>query len=355
MSQQNNTLVLPDPSRKYRVVQWGAGNIGTRAMRAVIEHPNMTLVGLKEISERAGQDAGELCGLGPNGIKATDSIDEIIALKPDCVLYMQMGTDFDDVCKLLASGANIVTTRGDFHNPKYLDPAIRERVEEACRSGGSSIHSVGSSPGFITEAVPIVLLSIQRRLDCLTIDEFADLSSRDSAEMLFDIMGYGKAGGKIPDYILDHVKENFGPSLSLIAEAVGIPVDGYEASGEVALALQRTEIAAGVIEAGTMAAQRITVSAMKAGKPVLRMRVNWYCTNDTDPSWNLRESGWHVLVEGDTPLEIDITYPVPPEQYAAFSPGLTAHRPVNAIPYVCAAAPGIRTIVDLPQIISMLG
>ena len=63
MSQQNDTLILPDPARKYRVVQWGAGNIGTRAMRAVIEHPDMTLVGLKEIGEKVGKDAGELCGL----------------------------------------------------------------------------------------------------------------------------------------------------------------------------------------------------------------------------------------------------------------------------------------------------
>ena len=291
----------------------------------------------------------------PIGIKATDSIDEIIALKPDCVLYMQQRTDFDDVCKLLASGANIVTTRGDFHNPALLDPALRERVEEACRSGGTSIHSTGSSPGFITEALPLVLLSLQRRLDCVTIDEFADLSSRDTAFLLFEVMGYGKAGGEINPLILNHVKENFGPSLSLVADAISMPLDGYEASGEIATARQTTRIAAGVIEVGTMAAQRITVSGMRSGKPLLRMRVNWYCTTDTDPSWNLRDSGWHVLVEGDTPLDIDIRYPVPPEQYAAFTPGLTAHRPVNAIPYVCAAAPGIRTIVDLPQIIPRLG
>ena len=32
-----------------------------------------------------------------------------------------------------------------------------------------------------------------------------------------------------------------------------------------------------------------------------------------------------------------------------------ANCPVNAIPYVCAAAPGIRTTVDLPQIIPAPG
>ena len=194
----NRNVNQDSPTQNYRVVQWGAGNVGSRAMRAVIEHPNMTLVGLKEIGEKVGRDAGELCGLGPIGIIATDSIDEVIALKPDCVLYMQQGTNFDDICKLLASGANIVTTVHYFNNPAWLDPAVRERVEEACRRGGTSIHGSGSSPGFITEAVPFVLTSIMRRLDCLTINEFADMSQYPHPFMLFDIMSYGTPPDKFP-------------------------------------------------------------------------------------------------------------------------------------------------------------
>ena len=37
------------------------------------------------------------------------------------------------------------------------------------------------------------------------------------------------------------------------------------------------------------------------------------------------------------------------------TPGYTANRAVNAVPVVCAAAPGIRTTVDLPQVIAHLG
>jgi 2,4-diaminopentanoate dehydrogenase len=82
---------------------------------------------------------------------------------------------------------------------------------------------------------------------------------------------------------------------------------------------------------------------------------NWYLTSDVEPAWDLRETGWHLLVEGDTPLDVDIRFPVPADEWAATSPGLTAHRPVNAIPFVCAAEPGIRSIVDLPQVIATLG
>ena len=56
----------------------------------------------------------------------------------------------------------------------------------------------------------------------------------------------------------------------------------------------------------------------------------------------------------ETPLEVDIRFAVPLDQMAAVSPGYTAHRAVNAIPFVCAAAPGIRSSVELPQIVAAL-
>ncbi len=60
-----------------RVVQWATGNIGTRSLRAVIEHPSLELVGVYVHSEdKAGRDAGELCGLDPVGVVATNDVDD---------------------------------------------------------------------------------------------------------------------------------------------------------------------------------------------------------------------------------------------------------------------------------------
>ena len=151
---------------------------------------------------------------------------------------MPRALDVDDVCRLLASGANVVTTRGEFHHPGSMDPRSRERVEAACRTGGTSIHSTGSSPGFISEAVPLVLTSIQRELDHLVIEEFADLSRRNSPELLFDLMGFGADPAAFDPGRWSHGAASFGPSLRLVAEAVGLPLDSVEASGEVAVARQ---------------------------------------------------------------------------------------------------------------------
>lgn len=347
--------------KTYRVIQWATGNVGTRALRRVVEHPHMTLVGLYVSSAaKAGQDAARLierdvgfAGSHPDtGIIATSNVEDIVALDADCVLYMRQGIDYDEVCRLLASGKNIVTTRGEFHQPRTMDPDVRERVEAACRAGGASIYSTGSSPGFSTEALILPLLSLQRRLDCLTIDEYADMTSRDSPDMIFNIMGFGVPMGAFDQRKVDYVKHDFAASLGQIADSIGLSFDDVEAVGEMAAARNSKRIAAGTIEAGTVGAMRITVTGKHQGRPVLRFRANWYCTADIAEDWGLRDSGWRILVEGDTPLDVGIGFPVSEADYPNVTPGFTAHRAVNAVPAVCAAAPGIRTTVDLPQVIA---
>ena len=134
-----------------------------------------------------------------------------------------------------------------------------------------------------------------------------------------------------------------------------IPLDSIEAHGEIATAVRPVEIAAGTIEAGTVAAQRMVVSAMRDGRPILQFCASWYCSTDLDREWDVRRTGWRIEVDGDAPLDVDLPFPITLEQMAAVTPGYTANRAVNAVPYVCGAAPGIRTSLDLPQIAAALG
>jgi 4-hydroxy-tetrahydrodipicolinate reductase len=348
-------------TKRYKVVQWATGNVGARALRRTIEHPDLDLVGVwVHSAAKAGTDAGILAGIDPVGVTATNSLDDVIALQPDCVLYMPHVCDVDEICRILEAGINIVTTRMEFQNPVALDPALAERVEAACQRGGSSIHATGASPGFVTEALPFVLASIQRRLDCLTINEYADCSSRDSPEMLFEMMGFGRAPGPASQAQLEHARLCFAPSLQLVATALGLPIDEFAVEGAVGLARADVRIAAGVVPAGTIAAMKTSVIGLRNGRPLMRFTTTWFVSTDVETSdgeaWRfVTPSGWHIVLEGDCPLDIAITYPCAPTDYADMTPGLTAHRPVNAIPYLCDAPPGIRTTADLPQIIARLG
>jgi len=345
-------------NKRYRVVQWATGNVGARSLQRAIQHPDLDLVGVWVHSDsKVGVDAGTLAGTGPTGVLATNRIEDILALQPDCVLYMPHECSYDEICRILESGANIVTTRMELQNLAALDPDACSRVREACRKGDSSIHATGSSPGFITEAMPIVLASIQRRLDSLVIQEFADCSSRNSPEMLFGMMGFGRGSGPTPDWQLEHARLSFGPSLQLIASAFGLPLDRIEVTGAQGIARNDIAIVAGVVPGGTVAATRTTVSGFRGEKVLMSFTSTWYVSQDVETTdgltWEFRSpSGWLVEMQGDCPIRLDVSFPVSSEEYPHMTPGLTAHRPINAVPYVCEAPPGIVTTVDLPQIVA---
>ncbi|GGC01030.1 dihydrodipicolinate reductase [Novosphingobium endophyticum] len=341
----------------HRVVQWATGTVGKSALRAAILHPTLELVGVRVFSSsKDGLDAGEICGLPATGVIATRDPDRLLALRPDCVIYMPDRTDIEEVCQILASGANIVTTRADFFNPSAMEPALRERVEAACHAGGTSIHASGSSPGFVTEALLAPLLSLQRNLDLVEIDEFADCIDTCSEDMLLNVMGFGASPETFAATEFTERDTVFGHSLGVIATAIGLPFDAIEVTSEFAITVRPVKLHQATIAAGSIGGQRHTVTGLHKGRPALRFRSNWFVTTELDPAWDLREDGWRIRVEGDAPLDITIRFPIgnDPETRSKIMPNVTAHRPVNAIPMVCAAKPGIVTSVDLPQILPRL-
>src|SRR4051812_44902832 len=94
---------------QHRVVVWSTGGIGSIAIRAIHQRPNLDLVGVWVHSEdKVGRDAGELANGEPIGLAATNDADALIALKPDCVIYAASGPERDalavpDYVKLLSA------------------------------------------------------------------------------------------------------------------------------------------------------------------------------------------------------------------------------------------------------------
>ncbi len=74
--------------RPLRVIQWTTGNIGRRSLHAIIGRPDMELVGVYAHGpDKAGVDAAELAGWPePTGVRATNDIDALLALRTGCVL-----------------------------------------------------------------------------------------------------------------------------------------------------------------------------------------------------------------------------------------------------------------------------
>src|SRR6476619_6232168 len=156
-------------TRRYRVVQWTTGNVGKSSVKAIAANPTLELVGCYAWSpEKAGRDVGELCGIGPLGVAATNDVDALLALRPDCVVYNPMWIDTDELVRILAAGVNVVATAAFItgHN----QGAARDRIIAACRQGSSTLFGTGISPGF-AELLAIVSATICERVDKVTINE----------------------------------------------------------------------------------------------------------------------------------------------------------------------------------------
>src|SRR4029453_17074066 len=96
-----------------RVVQWTTGNVGRQSVTAIAENPGLELVGCYAWSPaKVGRDVGELCGLNPLGVIATDDVDALLALRPHCVVYNPMWPSIDELVRILDAGVNVVSTAG---------------------------------------------------------------------------------------------------------------------------------------------------------------------------------------------------------------------------------------------------
>jgi len=142
----------------YRVVQWTTGNVGKSSLQSIAANPQFELVGCYAWSpEKAGRDAGELVGIPPLGVAATNDVDALLALKPDCVVYNPMWFDVDEVVRILSAGVNVVTTAAFITGHNRGEG--RDRIAAACQQGGSTMFGSGVSPGF-AELLAIVFMML---------------------------------------------------------------------------------------------------------------------------------------------------------------------------------------------------
>ena len=155
-----------------RVVQWTTGNVGKRSVRAVASNPALELVGCYAWSpDKVGRDVGELAGIEPLGVAATDDIDALIELEPDCVIYNPMWPNVDHLVRILSAGVNVVTTAAFITGHSFGDG--RDRIIDACERGGSTIFGSGINPGFV-EMMAVMSSTICDRIDKITITESGD-------------------------------------------------------------------------------------------------------------------------------------------------------------------------------------
>ncbi|MFM7062600.1 MAG: dihydrodipicolinate reductase [Actinomycetes bacterium] len=338
-----------------RVLQWATGNVGRNAVEGVLSHPDLELVGARVYSsEKVGRDVGEVLGLGPVGAPCVGSMDEVLVLAPDCVVYAPMLADPNEVQTLLRAGINVVTPLGWFH---VGDTPAVAATQAAALEGGATLHGTGIHPGGVTEQLPLVMSGFCRDVRHVRAEEFSDLRTYATEFVVREVMMFGttpEESSHSPMVAL--LGDGFGQSLRLVAQGLGWTLDAeLQTTHETAVATAPIDTPVGVLDVGTVAAQRFSWTGTVDGVPRVTARVNWFMGQEhLDPAWTFGPEGerFEVGIDAEPPLEVTFHGFHPPSLDADLSRNegivATAMHCVNSVPYVVAADPGILTYLDLP-------
>jgi hypothetical protein len=337
-----------------RVVQWATGGVGVAAIKGVLEHPELELVGCWVHSEaKSGKDVGEIVGVDPLGVTATNDVGAILALDADAVIYAPLMPNPDEVAALLKSGKNVVTPVGWFYPGEKEGTPLREAALE----GNVTLHGTGIAPGGISDKFPLMMSIMSTGLTFVRAEEFSDLRTYEAPDVLRYVMGFGDTPEKALTGPMQKLLDGgFIQSVKMIVDKAGFNIDPkIRARQEIAVATAPIDSPMGAIEPGQVAARKFHWEALVGDEVVVRVTVNWFMGEENlDPAWNFGPAGQRYEIEVKGNPDITVSFKGFQSEFGDEPPesGIvaTAAHCVNSVPAVCAAEPGIVTYLDLPLI-----
>ncbi|MDR3654152.1 MAG: dihydrodipicolinate reductase [Mycobacterium sp.] len=347
-------------ARMIRTVVWSTGGVGSIAIDAVSRRPDLELVGVWVHSPaKVGKDAGELAGVAPLGVVATNDADALIALAPDCVVYAASGPERDgaavpDYLRLLEAGINVVSTSSTslVYPPSYFAPDWRNQLEAAAKAGGASFYVSGIFPGFASDELALLMTTQSKNIRTITASEVALNDHYPVADVMMDGMGFGRPLDFEPMLkTAGFIEMAWKAPIYLIAAGLGVEVEEVRGSLDRQLTSRDVEVAFGTIEAGTCGAVRTRAAGVVSGIEAIVIEHVIRMARDVAPDWPTSDcdATYRVDIEGDPDIHCVLTLGEA-EGHGAGRAAMaaTAMRVVNAIPYVVDASPGLLSSLDIP-------
>lgn len=343
-----------------RVVVWGTGNVGRPAIRAVAAHRGLELAGvIVHDPEKVGVDAGTLALTNELGVTATDDIAVATAPDIDAVVYavnadFRPGESLDEVETILRAGTNVVTPGFyPMYHPPSMPADLADRFADACAAGSASIFASGIDPGWVMDALPLLVTSVSANVSQIRCREIFNYALYDQPDAVRDLIGFGHPMESEPPMLHDFTLQMvWGPMVRVIADGLGVELDEIRTSvAKRPLATTVTVDSMGDFEAGTMGAFHFQVTGVVAGQPLIVIEHITRIDDACAPDWPYPPSGQgvhEVQIVGNPNLTVTIHGEEAGEPGAAGGGNaVAANRLVNAIPAVLAAQPGVVHPLDL--------
>ncbi|MFE3187873.1 dihydrodipicolinate reductase [Nocardia sp. NPDC059240] len=344
-----------------RIVLWGTGVVGSMVLAEILRHPGYELVGVGVSNPaKVGKDAGDLCGADATGILATDSIEELIATRPDAVVHYGPTAAFAEenmrvIGAFLRAGIDVCSTAmTPWVWPDTVPAFWRDPITAACEAGGASCFTTGIDPGFANDLFPMTLMGLCGEVRSVRASELLDYTDYEG-DYEFE-MGIGHP----PEFtaLLEHpdmLVMAWGATVPMIAKAAGIELDTITTTWDKWVTPDDRPTAKGVVKAGTVAAIRFTINGVYRGREVIVLEHVNRIGLDAAPDWpaGTKDDVYRVDIVGSPSIAQETSFRF--TDGSGRTPAVagclaTGMRALNAVAAVNALPAGWVTALDLPLI-----
>jgi 4-hydroxy-tetrahydrodipicolinate reductase len=322
-----------------RVVHFGLGPIGAAVAKEIAARPGFKIVGgIDTDPAKVGRDLGDVVGL-PRRLGVKVSGDPAATLKkarPHVVLLCtssSMKQVMPQLLSVLKAKVPIVATTEELAYPSYTHVRLARQVHALAKKAKVAVLATGVNPGFVMDALPIAMTAVCQRVDRVTVHRIQD--ARHRRLPFQQKIGAGltteQFQKRVDEGSIKHV--GFTESIAMIADSLGWTLDRITDHVEPKLAQVTVSSEFLAVDPGYVCGIVQEGIGYRKKEPAIRLRMEAYL-GAPDP-YDLIE------IDGNPRLSVRIAG-------GGHGDVATAAIVVNSIPKVLDAAPGLRTMRDMP-------
>jgi 2,4-diaminopentanoate dehydrogenase len=322
-----------------RVAFVGLGPIGAAVVRQVADRRGFRIAGAVDLdSAKVGRDLGDVVGIGRAlKIEVSNAAPRTIkAAKPDVVVLCtssSMKGVLPQIETILKLRVPIVSTTEELSYPTRRNMRYARAVHQMAKKARVAVLGTGVNPGFVMDALPIMLTGVCERVDGIRVDRVQDARVRrlPFQQKIGAGLTREQFQRKVDDGRVRHV--GLAESVSMIADAMGWNLTRITDEIQPRIATEAVSSDLLAVDAGYVCGIVQDGIGYQGDRPVIRLHMEAYL--------GAPESYDAVEITGSPVIRSRIAGGVHGDV-------ATASIVVNSLPKVLEVAPGLHTMRDMP-------
>lgn len=332
--------------RPVKAALWGFGAMGSGIAKVLLERTGIEIIGACDTDQsKIGRSIYELLetprGERPDALITSD-IDALLQTKPLDICIIATNSFVKDVYpkieKAVKYSVNVLTIAEEMAWPWAQEPELSAKMDALAQEHSVSILGTGINPGMMMDLLAVFLTGCMTSVEHVECERVNSLSPFGKAVMVEQGIGITPKAfeeGVQDGSLAGHV--GFAESAGMIANALHFDIDEINQQMKPIITDVDRKSAHGFAKKGQVAGVNMTAQAGN----VLEEKISLLHPQQIEPHLAGVQTGDYVRLRGTPPVSMAIK----PEVDGGLG---TIAMACNMLPFVVAATPGLKSMLDMP-------